>query len=36
MQNETLSQTQVALKRSMLEKYRDFYDFAPVGFPNPR
>jgi two-component system cell cycle sensor histidine kinase/response regulator CckA len=30
-QNETLRQTQVALKEAC-EKYRDFYDFAPVGF----
>ncbi len=31
MQNETLRQTQVALEEAS-EKYRDFYDFAPVGF----
>jgi len=31
MQNETLRQTQTSLAKA-LKRYRDFYDFAPVGF----
>ena len=31
MQNETLRQTQISLEEA-IKKYRDFYDFAPVGF----